>query len=136
MKLIPALSVFLSLNAFAHVEYVGTIKGSTEPCSLEIEQTYFENNSDRPEDFRADVSVHLEDGDDHDKHGDSLDFTVKPSANPLVLNGVAANQKDQINILRKDLNGLNTPVSFALKWWHINHYHSIQCLNLKAVDHD
>lgn len=132
-KLIPALSIFVSFNAFAHVEYVGTIKGTTETCSIEIEQTNFENNPNRPEDFRAEVAVHLTDGDDHKEHSDSLDFIVRPTANLLVLSGT--NQKDQINILRKDNDGLNNPVSFAVKWWHINHYHSIQCLNLKAL-HD
>nr|BDT27215.1 hypothetical protein BHI3_06810 [Bacteriovorax sp. HI3] len=132
---ILALALLASANVMAHVEFVGTIKGGTEPCSLEIEQTYFENNSNRPEDFRAEVVVHLE-ADDHNhlKHNEEHTFIIKPGANALVLNGVGSNQKDQLNVLRQDQNSF-IPVSFAMKWLHINHYHTVQCVNLKPA-HD
>lgn len=129
------LCLLVSTNALAHTQFVGTIRGSTEPCSLEIEQTYFENNSNRPEDLRAEVRVRLE-ADDHNhlKHNEEHVFIIRPGANPLILNGLGSNQKDQLNVLRQDQNSL-TPVSFAMKWLHINHYHTVQCVDLKLV-HD
>lgn len=130
--------LLISANAFAHTVFVGTIKGTTIPCSLEIEQTYFENNIESAENFRADIHVSLEsDGHGHLKHGEEFHFTVKPTNKAQILSGLAANQLDTINVLTAPgSQKLDAPVSFALKWMHINHYHTAQCLNLVLADHE
>ena len=133
-------SLFMSVNAFAYTEYVGTIKGSNTPCVLEIEQIYFENNIEAPENFRADIAVSLEASDDNhinDKHGNEFHFTVKPSGKPQILSGLGSNQQDSVNVLTSvGSTGLQAPVAFAIKWLHGNHFHTAQCLNLKLVDHE
>ena len=133
-------SLLMSVNAFARIEYVGTIKGSSTPCALEIEQTYFENNIETPENFRADIAVSLEASDDNhinDKSGNEFHFTVKPSGKPQILSGLGSNQQDSVNVLTSPGSvGLQAPVAFAIKWLHGNHFHTAQCLNLKLVDHE
>ena len=131
-------TLLVSTNVMAHVEYVGTLKGSNTPCVFEIEQTYFENNTETAEHFRADVAVSLEAADDdHDKHGNEFNFTIKPSGRPQLLSGVGSNQQDLLNVLTAPgSTGLEAPVAFAIKYLHGNHFHTAQCLNLKLVDHE
>lgn len=141
LSLITTSALLFSVNAFAHTEYVGTVKGTNAPCVFEVEQTYYENNIETPENFRADVAVSLEDGDDHDHgtedHGDELTFTVKPSAMANIFSGFGANQKDQINVLvAANTKGLEAPTAVAIKWLHGNHFHTAQCINLKLADHE
>jgi len=133
-------TLLVSTTAMAHVEYVGTLKGSNTPCVLEVEQTYFENNTEAAENFRADVAVSLEAADDehgHDKHGNEFNFTIKPSGKPQLLSGIGSNQQDLLNVLiAPGSAGLEAPVAFAIKYLHGNHFHTAQCLNLKLVDHE
>lgn len=135
-------SLLVSTSAFAHVEYVGTLKGSNTPCVLEVENTYFENNTESAENFRADVAVSLEaPADDHDHgdgdHGNEFHFTIKSSGKPQLLSGVASNQQDLLNVLTAPGSaGLDTPTAFAIKYLHGNHFHTAQCLNLKLADHE
>ena len=139
MNKILASLIFLSISttAFAHTAFVGTVKGTGAVCVIEIEQTYYENNIETPENFRADVAVSLDDGDDHLKHEGELTFAIKPSGKPQILSGVGENQKDLINVLTSvGSTGLEAPVSFALKWLHGTHFHTAQCLNLVKADHE
>lgn len=139
MNKILASLIFLSISttAFAHTAFVGTVKGTGAVCVIEIEQTYYENNIETPENFRADVAVSLDDGDDHLKDEGELTFTIKPSGKPQILSGVGENQKDLINVLTSvGSTGLEAPVSFALKWLHGTHFHTAQCLNLVKADHE
>lgn len=135
-------TLLVSTSAMAHIEYVGTLKGSNTPCVLEVEQTYFENNIETAENFRADVAVSLEAADDEhihgqDKHGNEFNFTIKPSGKPQLLSGVGSNQQDLLNVLvTPGSKNLEAPVAFAIKYLHGNHFHTAQCLNLKLVDHE
>lgn len=133
-------TLLVSTTAMAHVEYAGLLKGSNTPCVLEVEQTYFENNIETAENFRADVAVSLEAADDdhnHDKHGNEFNFTIKPSGKPQLLSGIGSNQQDLLNVLiAPGSSGLESPVAFAIKYLHGNHFHTAQCLNLKLVDHE
>lgn len=125
--------LFWGFNAFAHEAFVGTLKGSGEPCTLEIEEIYFENQIETPENFRAVVAVglHEEEEFNKDDHEHELLFVLKPSGKPNILSGVGDNQKDLLNVLVANGSmGLEAPVSFAIKWLHGNHYHTAQCLNL------
>lgn len=137
-KILSALIfVSFSATAFAHTAFVGTVKGTGEACVLEVEETYYENNIETPENFRADVAVSLDDGDDHLKHEGELTFTIMPSGKPQILSGVGENQKDLINVLTAvGSTGLEAPVSFSIKWLHGTHYHTAQCLNLVKADHE
>ena len=137
-KFLIALCVLsISQTLQAHTVFVGTLKGSNHTCSLEIEQTYYENNIETSENFRAEVAVNLEDGHNHFNQCDLLTFSLKPSGKPQILSGVGANQKDLINVLTTVGSiGLESPVSFAVKWLHGNHYHTDQCLNLVKADHE
>lgn len=133
-KILTTVSfLFFSTTVLAHSSFVGTIKNSGAPCSIEVEQSYYENNIETPENFRADVVVSLSDGDDNVNNR----FTIKPSGKPQILSGVGENQKDLVNVLTSvGSTGLETPVSFALKWLHGSHYHTAQCLNLVKTDHE
>lgn len=137
-SLLAVTAILFSVNAFAHTVYVGKVKGTNAPCEFEVEQTYFENNIETPENFRAEVAVSLTDGDHgSDKHGDELTFLVKPSAMPNIFSGFGSNQKDQINVLvAANTLGLDAPVAVSLKWLHGNHYHTAQCVELKLADHE
>lgn len=139
-KTLPLLSfLFFTSTAFAHSTFTGSVKGTGEVCVLEIEQTYYENNTENPIDFRAEIAVNLNDGDhgNHDDHGEELTFIVKPSLNPQILSGVGANQKDLVNVLTSvGSNGIDMPLSFSVKWLHGSHYHTAQCLNLVKNDHE
>ena len=135
--LIALCALLLSHSLMAHTVFVGTLKGTNHPCSLEVEQFYYENNVESPENFRADVAINLKDGHNHFNHSELLTFSIKPSGKPQVLSGVGANQKDLINVLTASGSmGLDSPVSFAVKWLHGNHYHTDQCLNLVKADHE
>jgi hypothetical protein len=137
-------ALLLSGQTFAHTTFVGNVKNSTEKCFLEVEQSYYENNTTNAADFRAEVVVGL-DGHGHDDHGhddhghgETFTFVIKPTdKSPLILSGIADNNKDQVNVLvAPNSQELNAPVSYSVKWWHISHFHSFQCLNLKAIDHE
>lgn len=138
MKYVMMLLASLSFNAFAHDVYQGTIKGTTRPCTLEVDQVYYENNVETPANLRADIVISFEDAHHHKmmgvSHGEELFFTVKPSANPLVLNGLAQNKQDQVNLFTAD-GTLKTLSMYAVKWLHGNHFHSAQCVNLQYVAH-
>lgn len=135
---LTGFSVFLlSANAVAHTAYIGSLKATGEPCVLEIEQTYYENNSETPENFRADIVIGLDAHDDHLKGAGEVAFTIKPSGKPQVLSGVGENQKDLINVLTAvGSNGLESPVSYAVKLSHGGHFDTAQCLNLKLANHE
>lgn len=138
-KLLAISALLISANAFAHTEYVGIVKGLNTPCVFEIEQTYYEDNNEIPANFRAEVSVALEDGDDHGHkaHGNELSFIVKPSVMPNIFSGLGANQKDQINVsVVPGSIGLEAPTAVAIKWLHGNHFHTAQCINLKLAAHE
>ncbi len=125
----------LSHAALAHDVYQGTLKGSNLPCTLEIDQVYYENNIETPENLRADIVVSLEDS--HHKmagHGEEFSITVKLSSDPLIYTGVGSNQKDQVNLVTTD-GTFKTLSLYAVKWMHFTHFHSAQCLNLKYVNH-
>lgn len=132
MKLFLSLLVFSNL-AMAHVEFKGQLKGTSLPCSLHIEQVYYLNNVETPENLRVDIVASLEDDHHHAAHGEEFFFTIQPSARANVFSGIGANQKDQINVVAKNAADLNTMDAFAVKWWHVNHFHSAQCVNLKRV---
>jgi hypothetical protein len=136
-SLLSAL-ILVSSTVFAHTEFVGNIKGTTDICSIEVEQTYFEGNIETAENFRADVVVSLAD----DGHGDHLDgdvfsFTLKASSKPNMLSAVGANGHDLLNVLvAAGSQGLENPTAFAIKWLHGNHFHTAQCLNLVKKIHE
>ena len=126
--------LFISNVALAHSEFVGTLKGTNLPCSVHIEQIYYVDNIEKPENLRADIVASLQDDHHLGAHGEEFLFTVQPSARADVLSGMGSNQKDQINVLRKaGSSALDVLESFAVKWWHVNHFHSAQCKNLKRV---
>jgi hypothetical protein len=126
-----------SISAYAHTEYAGKVKGTNLDCGLHIEQTYFLNGEETPANFRADVTVVLQDDHHGASHGLELAFTIAPGANPLVLTGLGSNKKDQVNVNQKAGSfGVDDLQSYAVKWIHINHFHSAQCLNLKQVEHE
>jgi hypothetical protein len=134
LNLIATSALLLSFNAFAHTEYVGTLKGTNSPCVFQVEQTFYENNIESPENFRAEVAVNLDDGHGHQS---GFTFLVKPSANLNIFSGLGVNQKDQINILvAANSKELESPVTVAIKWLHGNHFHTAQCINLKLADHE
>lgn len=138
-KILSILTLCFSVNAFSSTVFIGSVKGTGVPCTLEIEQTYFEDNIEIAENFRAEIAISLEDGDDHKnlKHEDEMIFIVKPSAKPNIFSGVGANQLDQVNLLvTPGTIGVESPVAVSIKWLHGNHYHTAQCLNLKPVDHE
>jgi hypothetical protein len=133
MKFLFPLFVFSNL-AFAHTEFKGNLKGTAQPCSLHVEQIYYVENIEKPENLRADVMASLEDDHHHISHGKEFFFTIKPTARPNILSGIADNQKDQLNVITKAGSlALDVVDSYAVKWWHVNHFHSAQCVNLKRV---
>lgn len=124
------LTSTLSVEAATH--FTGTVKGTGKNCELEIVQTYFENNVETPENFKADIAVTIEDG---DVSGHKISFMVKAGARPQFFSGVGENQKDMINILTTaGSKNLENPTAYSLKWWHINHFHTGQCQNLVKND--
>jgi len=133
MKVLISL-LFFSNVAFAHIAFNGNIKGTSQSCSLHIEQVYFADNIEKPENLRADVMASLEGDDHHISHGDEFFFTIKPASRPNLFSGIADNQKDQLNVITKAGSlELEIVESYAVKWWHLNHFHSAQCVNLKRV---
>jgi hypothetical protein len=133
MKLLIALLVFSNL-ASAQIEYEGRIRGTSKPCSLRIDQIYYENNNQQPENLRADIVASLEDEHHHLSHVEEFFFTIKLGSRPYLFSGLGANQKDQINVLTKaGTTDLNNVDSYAIKWLHGNHFHSAQCVNLNRV---
>lgn len=133
MKILIGLLVFSNL-AFAHSEFVGTIKGSSRPCSLHIEQIYYAHNVEKPENLRADVVASLENDEHHITQGEEFMFTIKPQSRANLLSGIGANGKDQINVLtRAGTAALDVVDAYAVKWLHGSHFHSAQCVNLKRV---
>lgn len=127
------LLISLSTFANAQTEFKGTLKGSSLPCSLNIQQVYYANNVQRPENLRLDVVAVVEDEHHLIAHGEELFFTVGPGARQDILSGVGSNGKDQINIIRKTPS-LESIDSYAVKWLHTNHFHSAQCVGLKRVN--
>jgi hypothetical protein len=133
MKLIMSLLVFTNF-VFASTEFKGTIKGTSNPCSLNIVQVYYVDNIEKPENLRADVMASLEAEDHHISRGDEFFFTIKPGSRSNLFSGIATNQKDQLNVITKaGTLGLETLDFYAVKWLHGTHFHSAQCLNLKRV---
>lgn len=131
MKYLILLSFFTEM-AFAHALFRGNLKGTDLPCSIEIEEVYYLNNIETPANLRVDVIASLED--DHD-HGDDFFFTLKPTGRADLFSGLGDNGRDQLNLIINngipDFSDLNL---YALKWWHINHFHSAQCVNLSHVE--
>lgn len=119
------------MNCFAQIQFDGAVKGTNKRCSLQIVQTWYENNVNQPQNFRADVVATLEDNHHASAQGEVLYFRIAPTANPTILSGYAQNQKDIINVVRGA--GANDLQAYAVKWWHQNHFHSAQCLNLRRV---
>jgi hypothetical protein len=138
MKNLAILLTLTTLNAFAHTEFVGNIKGTSELCFLHLEQVYYETNVESPENLRANIAISFGEEDPHHKnvsHGEELFFTIKPTQNVLVFNGVGTNLKDEVDVLRnQDSKDFEELVSFVVKTWHVNHFHSIECLNLKRIE--
>jgi hypothetical protein len=133
MKVLITLLVFSNL-AFAQTEFKGNLKGTSKPCSLHIQQVYFADNIEKPENLRADVMASLEDDHHHISHGEEFFFTIRPTTRPNLFSGIADNQKDQLNVITKSGSlALEVVDSYAVKWWHVNHFHSAQCVNLKRV---
>ncbi len=133
MKVLISLLIFSNL-AFARTEFIGNIKGTSQPCSLHIEQVYYIDNIETPENLRADVMASLENDHHQISHGEEFFFTIKPASRPNLFSGSADNQKDQLNVITKAGSlGLEIVDSYAVKWWHVNHFHSAQCVNLKRV---
>jgi hypothetical protein len=129
-------TLITALSVQAHTEYAGKVKGTNLDCALHIDQTYFVNGEETPANFRADVTVVLQDDHHGASHGLELAFTIAPGANPSVLTGLGTNQRDQVNVFQKAGSlGVEDLQSYAAKWIHINHFHSAQCLNLKKVQH-
>lgn len=66
--------------------------------------------------------------------GDAADLiTVRAVANrPGTASGIGPNGKDQIAIFMSspDLN-LRNATSFNLRWYHVNHFHTERCNNLR-----
>ncbi len=133
MKLLIVLLLFSSL-ALAQIEFKGNIKGTAKPCSLLVQQVYYMNNIETAENLRADVMVSLEDDDQHISREQDFFFTIKAAGRPSLFSGVASNQKDQLNVMSTAGSvGLAALDFYAIKWWHLNHFHSAQCVNLKRV---
>jgi hypothetical protein len=133
MKVLISLLVFSNL-AFASTEFRGNIKGKSQPCSLQIEQVYYVDNIEKPENLRADVTASLED-DHHISQMEEFYFTIKPASRPNLFSGIADNQKDQLNVITKAGSlGVEIVDSYAVKWLHGSHFHSAQCVNLKRVE--
>lgn len=127
---------FYSTTAFSHQTYIGQTKNGGDSCVLEIENIYYEGNEER-KNLRIDVSVHVQDehahASDHNDH-DTFHFTLKPQTMNNIYSGLAANGKDLLNVSSHSNEEL-LPNMFAMKWLHGNHFHSMQCLNLKLADH-
>lgn len=133
MKILITLIAFTHLT-FAQTELKGTIKNSGQPCSLHIQQIYYIDNIETPENIRADVIASLEDDNHNISHEKEFFFTLKPASRQNLFSGVADNQKDQLNVLtRSGTLGFDLVDSYAVKWWHVNHFHSAQCVNLQIV---
>lgn len=117
-----------------HTEFKGNIKNSDEICSLHIERIFYEG-AEAPENLRAEVVVEVVEehgqGDEHDSEEDreEFKFIVAPGNRPNLFSGTRANGRDRLNIITSS-SDLETVESYALKWMHINHYHSAQCMNL------
>lgn len=131
MKSLLALLVFTNV-AFAHTEFRGNLKGNSLPCSLIVQQVYYAGNVERPENLRLDVLATILGDDHHIAHGEEFFFTVMPVDRPNLLSGIGQNQRDQINVMTAT-NSLDSINAFAVKWWHVNHFHSAQCVNLRRV---
>ena len=122
------LALSFILSAEAATLYTGTVKGTGKKCELEVVQTYFENNIETAENFKADIAVTIEDG---DASGHKISFMVKAGARPQFFSGVGENQKDMINVVTATgSKNLENPTAYSLKWWHVSHFHTGQCLNL------
>jgi hypothetical protein len=91
MKLLIFILVF-SGWAFAQVNYKGNIKGKSKPCLLSIQQVYYVDNIEVPENLRADVVASLEDEHHQMFHGAEFFFTIRPATRPNLFSGVADNQ--------------------------------------------
>lgn len=127
-KLFILVIALFSSNVFAQT-FIGKVKGTDAKCELMVIQRYYENNIETPANFRAIVAVTLSDG---DSAGERLEFVVRPGARPAFFSGISDNQKDMINIVAQaGTPNLDVPTAFSLKWWHVSHYHTAQCLNLK-----
>jgi hypothetical protein len=129
MRLWITFLALFAVNAHAETVFVGKVKNTEIPCSLRIVHTYYLNQIETPENFRADVVAEIED-DHKENHGTEIVLTVAP-LKAGVMSGVGANGKDQMNVfVPNDASDLSAPTAYAVKWWHINHYHGAQCLGL------
>ncbi len=133
MKFLLSLLVFSSV-ALAQTEFRGNIKGTNKPCSLQVQQVYYVDNIEKPENLRADVKASLENDEHLVSNAEEFFFTLRPASRANLFSGTAENKKDQLNVFTKEgAPAFESVVSFALKWWHVNHFHSAQCVNLKNV---
>ncbi len=133
------MKVFLSLLVFstvglAQTEFRGTVKGTTKPCSLQVQQIYYVDAVEKPENLRADVKASLQNDEHLASNAEEFFFTLRPASRANLFSGTAENKKDQLNVFTKaGAPAFKSVISYALKWWHVNHFHSAQCVNLKNV---
>jgi hypothetical protein len=134
--LIALFLMVLSVSASASTLFTGKVKGSNSVCELEIIQSYYENNTEKPENLRVEVAVSLSEG-DHTDSDHKMMFTVSPGARANIFSGVGVNSKDLINVSAASGSvGLVAPTAFSVKWLHGSHYHTAQCLGLALSTHE
>lgn len=134
-SLLITAAIFFATSAHAHQVYQGQTKHDGSVCILEVEQIYYEG-SEEAKNLRIDVVVEVLDEHAHldQKHNhDSFAFTLKTTALKNIYSGLGENKKDQLNVSSAVESFI--PQNFAMKWLHGNHFHSLQCLNLKLADH-
>jgi hypothetical protein len=133
--LIALFLMVLSVSASANTLFTGKVKGNNSVCELEIIQSYYENNIETAENLRVEVAVSLSEGDHASDH--KMMFKVSPGARANIFSGVGVNPKDLINISTASGSvGLVAPTAFSVKWLHISHYHTAQCLGLTLSTHE
>jgi hypothetical protein len=134
MKIVAIISILFAFAAQAQT-FQGNLRNSQNPCFLEVVQTYFENNNETAENFKADVILKFKDSHHHVAgNWEELHFTVATAVDSANLTGLGSNNRDQVNIFRTQRSAsIGDITGYAARWWHINHFHSAQCQNLKRV---
>jgi hypothetical protein len=111
----------------------GTDAITQENCFLFVMETGYTGVEQTPDQFYANILTSY-----HHDDATPAPIQIKLAANkPNVLTGLADNQKDQVAVLLSEAGtDLRKATKFNLKWWHVNHFHTNQCTNLKVHDHD
>ena len=108
--------------------FQGKVRISGRPCTLEILRTYFDFY-ERPEDFRADVRITV--SDEIHGHMEEFFFKLAPTNRVNVFTAMGEGQTNQMNLfIAPGRSGFSHFTHYAVRWWHVNHFHSAQCVDL------